>query len=961
MTATSIEMRDTVAASNAGHARADFEFIRGTLINRYVVLERLGAGGMSIVYAAYDPELRRRVALKLLLFDPDGVDQVRMLREARAIARLSHPNVITVFDVGTFEGRVYITMEYVDGETLRAWRASAPRSWAEVLTVFLAAAGGLSAAHAAGLVHRDFKPENVLIGKDGRVRVLDFGLARRAPSVARPDEATMARSFESVAIPGTDVFRIDISRVGSVVGTPAYMAPEQLARSNFDHRADQFSFCVALFEALFGHRPYQGQTTIELLTAISRGALEFRETRHTVPQRLTRVLVRGLAPDASQRFASMDELARALERARTPRRAGLWLGLGGVVVAAAGYGYFAVDPAQAQAPRCLDGERRVADVWHAERAAAIERSLAATGLAYARDTGPLVAAQLDRYAQSWRDAHAAVCGETGGAQAGPLVEARLDCLDERWTDLRTAVEIFADADAGVAEHAVQAASELRPPHRCTTAALRDEASGAGVDAAAMLAIRETLSRVRVENDAGRHARARELARAALARADEAGDAALRAEALLQLGFTELADEAVDAAVVTLTAALELADEAGHDGVRAAAATRLVRAVGVQQSREAEGMMWGRIAGAVIRRLGSPPDLAVELHANLAKVHFHFARYAEAVAEFDRAVALDSDATNYRVAAYHAALGDGYYRQRHYAQARVEYEAAIEGGSTSLGPEHPALARSMSYRGWTQLKQGHADLAELDFLRAVGIVKAAFGAEDVRLAVHLNALATVDLYEGDYAEAGRRYEEIRGLVARSAGESDLELLGATTNLAEVKFRGDAPARSQELGEQALRIAEATLGPDHDRVAHILAHLARAQTMQGDFAAAEQHLARAVELLERTQGASFPELSRPLIAQGLLALARERPGEAIAPLERTLALVRESWEPPAEYTELRLALAEALWASGGDRARARALVDEVTGRLAEVAGSAGHDRWLADAERWLAAHPAIQGAR
>ena len=162
MTATSIEMRDTVAASNAGHARADFEFIRGTLINRYVVLERLGAGGMSIVYAAYDPELRRRVALKLLLFDPDGVDQVRMLREARAIARLSHPNVITVFDVGTFEGRVYITMEYVDGETLRAWRASAPRSWAEVLTVFLAAAGGLSAAHAAGLVHRDFKPESGL-------------------------------------------------------------------------------------------------------------------------------------------------------------------------------------------------------------------------------------------------------------------------------------------------------------------------------------------------------------------------------------------------------------------------------------------------------------------------------------------------------------------------------------------------------------------------------------------------------------------------------------------------------------------------------------------------------------------------------------------------------------------------------------------------------------------------------
>ncbi|MBK7827223.1 serine/threonine-protein kinase [Nannocystis sp.] len=225
MTATSIEMRDTVAASDPGDVRTAFEFTRGTLINRYVVLERLGAGGMSIVYAAYDPELRRRVALQLLLFDAEGADQVRMLREARAIARLSHPNVITVFDVGTFEGRIYITMEYVDGQTMRDWWASAPRGWSETLAVFLDAARGLSAAHAAGLIHRDFKPENVLIGKDGRVRVLDFGLARRVPTVASAGEMPTARSYESVAIPGTDVFRIDISRVGAVVGTPAYMAP----------------------------------------------------------------------------------------------------------------------------------------------------------------------------------------------------------------------------------------------------------------------------------------------------------------------------------------------------------------------------------------------------------------------------------------------------------------------------------------------------------------------------------------------------------------------------------------------------------------------------------------------------------------------------------------------------------------------------------------------------------------
>ncbi|MBK7827224.1 tetratricopeptide repeat protein [Nannocystis sp.] len=552
---------------------------------------------------------------------------------------------------------------------------------------------------------------------------------------------------------------------------------------------------MALFEGLFGHRPYNGDNTTELLRAISRGALEFKETRHAVPQRLTRVLVRGLAADAGQRFASMEELARALERARTPRRTGLWAGLVGAVVVAIGYGYFVANQPEAHAARCLDGEQRIAGVWNAGRAAAIERSMVATGLAYARTTGPLVQAQLGRYAQAWREAHATVCNATyvDQTQPRPLLDARLDCLDEHLTDLRTAVGIFADADAGVAEYAVQAASDLRPPNRCTAAAMRESAM-IGSEAA-VREVSEELSRVRVENDAGRHSRARELAGAALAQADAAGDASLRAEALLQLGFAELADEALSAAVTSLIAAYELADEAGLDGVRAAAATRLIRAVGVLPSHDAEGMMWSRIAHAVIRRLGSPPELVVEFHANLAGLHFRFARYVEALAELDRAVALDSDATSYRVAAYRADLGDVHLRRRHEALAQIEYEAAIEQGAISLGPEHPALARPISYRGWTQLKQGRLAAAEMDFRRSVSIVEAAFGPEDARLASHLNGLATVDLYEGDYAAAGKIYERIRRLVARSKGPDHLDYIRASTNLAEVELRsGDLARRS-----------------------------------------------------------------------------------------------------------------------------------------------------------------------
>jgi len=287
-------------------ATADLPLPRGAQIGRYLVLEHVGQGAMGVVYAAYDPKLDRRVALKLLRGElpeaPTDPRRVRFLQEAQVMARLSHPNVVAVHDVGTAGSRDFIAMEFVEGQSLRRWLQPG-RRWREVLRVFAAAGEGLRAAHEAGLAHCDFKPDNVLLSRAGAVRVGDFGLARRAD-------------------PAADSGAPLSSRAGTLVGTPAYMSPEQWAGEPPDARSDQFSFCVALYEALFGRRPFGGDSLQALREQVLRG--EPAAAPDTgVPRRVRRALLRGLARRAEDRHPGMkallDELGRdpAVEASRS--------------------------------------------------------------------------------------------------------------------------------------------------------------------------------------------------------------------------------------------------------------------------------------------------------------------------------------------------------------------------------------------------------------------------------------------------------------------------------------------------------------------------------------------------------------------------------------------------------------------------------------------------------------------
>jgi eukaryotic-like serine/threonine-protein kinase len=339
---------------------------RGASFGRFVVLGRLGTGGMGVVLSGYDPELDRKVALKLLhsTLGRGEAARARLQHEAKAMARLAHPNTVTVYEVGPAGDQLFIAMELVDGKTLRAWLDERERPWREVLSMFIAAGRGLEAAHAAGLVHRDFKPDNVLIGKDGRPRVSDFGHAASGTRVG--DSGVEGGSVDA-----------SLSVHGVAVGTPSHMAPEQWLGGEVDARTDQFAFCVSLWRALWRRPPFAGDAWASLRDAVVEGRRAPPGESRGLPGWLAPVLDRGLAHEREKRWPSMGALLGELEqRANARRRA--WIGAGaGGLVAIAGAALFVVETRPDPPEVCAAPRARIETVWSAARRTALGQHLAA--------------------------------------------------------------------------------------------------------------------------------------------------------------------------------------------------------------------------------------------------------------------------------------------------------------------------------------------------------------------------------------------------------------------------------------------------------------------------------------------------------------------------------------------------------------------------------------------------------
>ncbi|MDQ3263763.1 MAG: serine/threonine-protein kinase [Myxococcota bacterium] len=600
----------------------------GLDLGRYVILLTLGRGGMGVVFRAYDKELDRAVALKVLHQSEDegGTPAAsRLLREAQAMARLSHPNVVGVHDVVVLQRRVCVVMELVEGVNVREWLRSEPRRpWKEVVEVFRAAGEGLAAAHDAKLVHRDFKPDNVLVGQDGRARVTDFGIARLAST--DPEKVLTPGALKTPAGAGTETFHTlsggtvggstlgdTITREGQVVGTPRYMAPEQFEKLPADFRTDQFSFGVALYEALYGQHAFEGKKASEWLEHARRGEVRPPPPSSPVPMWIHRILVRTLSADPAGRFQSMRELNLALGRDPSQRRNRLLAGAG--VAAAVVLALVAVGQSlRARAQLCSGAGDKLAGVWDPLRREQLRAAFTATGLPFAEDSSSRAQQVLDDYSSRWATTHQEACLATRvrGEQSDQVLTLRMGCLQQRLDAVAAMTDLFARADASTVGKAKQLLDGLPRLETCSdvsrlTARLpppEDPQAAAEVER-----IRKELTRSMVLSEAGRVKEAGEIARPALAAAQQLDHPPLIAEAETNMAVVLSNENRPQEALELFTTAFAHALAQGHDEVLTTAAVRLA-AMNVRTRQEKRSLEWATFAESANQRARDPETAAM---------------------------------------------------------------------------------------------------------------------------------------------------------------------------------------------------------------------------------------------------------------------------------------------------------------------------------------------------------------
>jgi tetratricopeptide (TPR) repeat protein/tRNA A-37 threonylcarbamoyl transferase component Bud32 len=628
--------------------RAEAAFDGATTIGRYSILGPVGAGATAVVYAAYDPQLDRRVALKLLRpgSDPAAL-QARLLREAQAMARLSHPNVLAVHEVGTVGERVFLAMEFVEGGTLRQWLSAARRTWREVLDKYLLAGHGLAAAHAAGLLHRDFKPDNVLVGQDGRVRVTDFGLVRLLGDTA-PSEGANGGSITPRASSGSPLVT-PLTQTDTVMGTPVYMSPEQLEGRELDARSDLFSLCVALYEGLFGERPFEGASLESLHQAVARGRVREPPRDSRVPGWLRRAVLRGLCPAPRDRYPSTEALLAALERAPAQRARRAALAAGALALLAMG-ALAARESSRHKTRLCAGAQERLVGAWDAERRAAVKAAFARSGKPSALAAARAVEATLDAYGAAWAAMRTEACEATRlrGEQSDELLDLRMQCLEDRRLELGERVAVLAAADEQVLRNAGPLVSSLPSLAPCASAAALRARQRPAADPASRAkheATSRQIARARALGEASKYRDALPVARGAVEQARALGYAPLLARALNELGLVLTVQNDLAPAMAALQEA-DLAAESSHaDEEAVEASITLAHVTSQMPDEERHAAFWVGHAKAALARLEAQLTAAAldHLQARLAHAEGSLALRAgkgrEAIPFFRRAVAL----------------------------------------------------------------------------------------------------------------------------------------------------------------------------------------------------------------------------------------------------------------------------------------------------------------------------------
>ena len=911
---------------------------------------------MGTVYRAYDTQLNRTLAIKMLhreLAGGESADEigVRMLREAQAMARLRHPNVVVVHDVGTFDHRVFLAMEFVDGGTLRDWLKE-ERTVGERLAVLMAAGRGLAAAHAAGLIHRDFKPDNVLVGRDGRVLVTDFGLARiedqpaaelvvserrrptkdssaptilssprgeafaavpgGAPAAGFPDPPASSRASHAMppSLRATSL-GTPLTLTGSILGTVGYMAPEQGFGEPTDAASDQFGFCVTAYVALYGARPFPGEDVASYLAA-AEAPLAPPPPGSIVPAWIHRILARGLSNRPEARFPSMDALLAALSDDPALRHRRRWRVAAATLsagVLAAGLAFAANRQREECAPDPAD--RR--GVWDDAARGDVRSSFERTGVTGAADVASRVVKVLDETVAKWTAMKAESCEATRIKKRQPEEEYRLrsECLDRRRGELRALTGSLRTADKDVVDKALSAAYGLTNVMTCADVPMLRKSGGlpdAPQARAEVLEARTALAEADSFQHVGKIAASTEAATRALGLARRSGHAGTIAEALRSLGGLKVEQNEHADAERLLSEAAWTASKSGADALVVTTASATAFVVGSKLGRPGEARVWLGVAEAALARVGGSQELELEYE------------------EHKSWILADQDGR---------------------AEETIPAQERIVQAYQQIYGAHPRTVRALYNLGDALTSSGAHESACEIYARTITMGEAIGGPDYSWVGYSVAGLGDCLVAQGDFAGGDRALERAVKLFETSGDEhSEAEALEVVIRSALAE--GDR-ARAIAAARKTMALMK-TLDGTASLVPIVNVPIAEALMLAPPAPEAEA-LCREAQHAQEVLGQLDPRYplradAMRCLGEALLETGRAR--EALAPLERSITFLRRSY--PGDLARARFGLARALALSGGDARRASELAAQARD---ELAAAPGLKMELDLVQRWIAA--------
>ncbi len=757
---------------------------RGTQLGRYVLLGRVSGRSSEVVYGAYDPEGDRKVSLKLFhpgLEDGDEAQatRLRLVRQAQALAKLSHPCVERIYEAGIYGPWVFLATEFVDGLDLRQWMEARdePFPWPEVLRVFREAGRGLAAAHKLGIVHRDFKPSNVILGKEGRLVVVDFGLAQEIEEEDDDiDISELRESFVGAPPPADDTQPTSLG----TSGTPAYMAPEQHLTGHSDARSDQFSFCVALYEALYGERPFSGNRPRAIALEATKHNVRPPPPGASVPAWLRAVLLRGLAPHPEQRFSSMEALLRELARdpAASRRR---WAWGAAAALGLTAVGSLVAVQLEADRSACEGEGDALTDVWTPERRDALRSTFEATGRAWAEPTWRYTELRLDTWADEWRDLSRRACLSTRvwGDSGERTYELRQACLDRHLAGLRATLEVLDAIDGPALDEAHVLAQSLTPPRQCTdTNTLLTLGLPAEEGREAVEALHVELASLQARLMLGHTDTVLREVQALQARTEATEDAPLIARGRFVLGRARLAADEPEAEAA-LHYAARSALEAGHSELAAEAWLLRMEALR-RKDRSSEAIALGDYVEGILvhKRFGW---LRPTLDLARGDVERSRDRAAEALAHYHAALEHEQarpDPDPLRMLSGWQGQAEIHVARGQLEQALGPLETALAAIRDALGPLHPAAIEVLIRLGHVHQRRSEPEQARAYLGQALELMREARLDDAVRVASIEESLGSMLAEQGEHERARdhleRAYQALGGATA--TGRADVFALG-----------------------------------------------------------------------------------------------------------------------------------------------------------------------------------------